>query len=87
MRLLVVGLLLHSCDGSRSLLEVARSFSTEETIDGIQAVKVGLYGLDSLLRRGLVEIKEDELTAIGLCDSAAKGAAAVWNRNPLHGGE
>lgn len=69
--------LLSSCDGSRSLLEVARSFSTEESIDGIPAAKVGLYGLDSLLRRGLVEIKEDELTAAGLCDAAAEWAAAV----------
>ncbi|MDQ3688061.1 MAG: B12-binding domain-containing radical SAM protein [Acidobacteriota bacterium] len=49
--------LLRSCDGLRSVMQVASSFSREETINGIPAVKVGLHGLASLLQRRLIEIK------------------------------
>ena len=58
--------LLSSCDGSRTLLEVARCFSPEEKIEGIPAVKVGLYGLNSLLRRRLIEIKAQNFVTRGL---------------------
>jgi radical SAM superfamily enzyme YgiQ (UPF0313 family) len=71
--------LLRSCDGSRSLIEVCRSFSAEEKIDGIPAAKVGLYGLDSLLRRGLVEIKETGSATAPSCAAGARGPAAEGN--------
>lgn len=49
--------LLSSCDGSRNVMQVASSFSREEKINGIPALKVGLHGLASLLQRRLIEIK------------------------------
>jgi radical SAM superfamily enzyme YgiQ (UPF0313 family) len=49
--------LLDLCDGSRSLLEVAHSFAPGERIEGMSAEQAGLYGVLSLHRRGLVEIR------------------------------
>jgi radical SAM superfamily enzyme YgiQ (UPF0313 family) len=49
--------LLHSCDGLRTIAEVANDFSSVKTIDGIPTMKVGIYGLASLLRQGLIEAK------------------------------
>lgn len=49
--------LLRVCDGSRSMREIAGSFSSAETIDGVPMTKASLYGLASLLDQGLIEVK------------------------------
>jgi hypothetical protein len=47
--------LLRACDGSRSLMDIANSFPSEETINGVSMNKASLYGLSVLLDQGLIE--------------------------------
>ncbi|HEY0319574.1 MAG TPA: radical SAM protein [Pyrinomonadaceae bacterium] len=49
--------LLRLCDGSRSMMEIASGFSTSETIGGVSVIKAGIYGLLSLVRQGVINIK------------------------------
>lgn len=49
--------LLHVCDGSRSMRDIAGSFSAEEQINGVPMAKASLYKLASLLDQGLIEVK------------------------------
>lgn len=52
----LTGGLLRACDGARNVMEVANTFSQEEEIAGVSAVKAGLYGLASLAQQGLIEL-------------------------------
>jgi hypothetical protein len=49
--------LLRACDGSRSMLEIASSFSAAEDVGGVPMTKASLYGLSSLLGQGLIRVK------------------------------
>ncbi len=49
--------LLCLCDGSRSLKDVVDRFSSTDKIDGVPMVKAGWYGLASLFRQGVIDIK------------------------------
>ena len=49
--------LLRTCDGSRSMLEIAGSFSPTEEVCGVPMTKASLYGLSSLLGQGLIEVR------------------------------
>ncbi len=48
--------LLRLCDGSRSMMEIADSFSQNEKINGVSMKKAGLYGLATLIRKELISI-------------------------------
>jgi hypothetical protein len=53
----VIDRLLRVCDGSRSMRDIASSFSASEKIGGVPMTKASLYGLSSLLDQGLIEVK------------------------------
>jgi len=50
--------LLCLCDGSHTIMEIAKRFSAIEEIEGVSMIKAALFGMTTLLRQGLIEIRE-----------------------------
>ncbi len=53
--------LLSSCDGERTVMEIAESFPVVPELADVPPVKAGLYGLAMLAHQGLITVNQEQL--------------------------